>query len=204
MSYLLRHGTRYLLRLLRSAYMKRCLPWMSMGSAVSFGTNVYVRCPHRVSVGDGVVFGSNIEINNAETSTLTIGSGSEIGSGTFLTINGNGRLVIGHNTKINKYNMVSCNNLICVGNYTMTAAFCHILDANHGMKRGEIMRRQHKLCHETHIGDDVWIGSNCVILAGSCIGKGVVVGAGSVVMGRLDNYGIYAGNPAVKKKERTD
>jgi acetyltransferase-like isoleucine patch superfamily enzyme len=45
------------------------------------------------------------------------------------------------------------------------------------------------------IGDDVWIGSNCVILDGSYIGTGCVIGAGSVVNGNLANFGIYVGNP---------
>ncbi|MFC6439591.1 DapH/DapD/GlmU-related protein [Bowmanella sp. JS7-9] len=46
------------------------------------------------------------------------------------------------------------------------------------------------------IGDDVWVGHSAIIMDGVKIGNGVVIGAGSVVTKNLDDYGIYAGNPA--------
>lgn len=51
----------------------------------------------------------------------------------------------------------------------------------------------------------MWIGANAVILDGVYIGKGVVVGAGSVVTKDLEEYCVYAGNPArfIKNKFRS-
>jgi virginiamycin A acetyltransferase len=47
------------------------------------------------------------------------------------------------------------------------------------------------------IEDDVWIGNNVVILPGcKRIGRGAVVGAGSIVTHDVDRYAIVAGNPA--------
>ena len=46
------------------------------------------------------------------------------------------------------------------------------------------------------IEDDVWIGSNSVILSGSHIGSGCVISAGSVVSGFYPSYSIIIGNPA--------
>jgi len=46
------------------------------------------------------------------------------------------------------------------------------------------------------IEDDVWIGSNCVILAGIHIGQGAVVGAGAVVTKNILANHIVAGVPA--------
>ncbi len=46
------------------------------------------------------------------------------------------------------------------------------------------------------ISDYVWIGANSVILKGSTIGEGAIVGAGSVVTRDVPPYTIVAGNPA--------
>lgn len=47
------------------------------------------------------------------------------------------------------------------------------------------------------IGDNVFIGMNCILLPGTLIGNHVIVGAGSVVRGKVADYSIVAGNPAV-------
>lgn len=44
------------------------------------------------------------------------------------------------------------------------------------------------------IEDDVWIGSDSIILSGVKIGKGAVIGAGSVVAKDIPAYGIYCGD----------
>jgi len=46
------------------------------------------------------------------------------------------------------------------------------------------------------IGDDVLVGAGAVILPASKIGRGAVIGAGSVVQGDVPEYAIMAGAPA--------
>ena len=46
------------------------------------------------------------------------------------------------------------------------------------------------------IEDDVWIGFNSAIMKGVTIGRGAVVGAGSVVTHDVEPYAIVVGNPA--------
>lgn len=46
------------------------------------------------------------------------------------------------------------------------------------------------------VEDEVWIGTNAIILSGITIGKGAIVAAGSVVTKNVPPYAIVAGNPA--------
>lgn len=46
------------------------------------------------------------------------------------------------------------------------------------------------------IGNDVWIGTQCVILSGSKIGDGAIIAANSVVTAPIPPYAIAAGSPA--------
>lgn len=57
---------------------------------------------------------------------------------------------------------------------------------------------------DTVIGHDVWIGMNAIIMPGSTLGNGVIVGAGSVVSGVVPDYAIVAGNRAEVVKMRFD
>lgn len=52
------------------------------------------------------------------------------------------------------------------------------------------------LMGEISVGDNVFLGFGVVVLLGSEIGDNVVVGANSLVKGRLESNGVYAGSPA--------
>ena len=54
-----------------------------------------------------------------------------------------------------------------------------------------------------HIGDNVIIGVNSVLLPGADIGEGCAIGANSLVKGKLEPYGIYVGTPVRRIKERS-
>lgn len=48
------------------------------------------------------------------------------------------------------------------------------------------------------VESDVWIGYGVLILSGSHIGQGAIIGANSVVSGNVPPYAIYAGNRIIK------
>ncbi len=47
-----------------------------------------------------------------------------------------------------------------------------------------------------------WAGARSLLLPGVQLGEGAVVGAGSVVSGRVPAYQVFSGNPAIFLKER--
>ncbi|NOQ32565.1 MAG: acyltransferase [Helicobacteraceae bacterium] len=84
-----------------------------------------------------------------------------------------------------------------IGNDVMMAPNVQILSTNHNFDSIEIpMWQQGHTIKETLIGDDVWIGTNTIILPGVNISSHVVIAAGSVVTKDIPKFAIVAGNPA--------
>ena len=54
------------------------------------------------------------------------------------------------------------------------------------------------------VEDDVWIGHGALILSGVTIGKGAVVGAGSVIVKDVPPYPIFAGGRVIKYRFEED
>ena len=54
------------------------------------------------------------------------------------------------------------------------------------------------------IGNDVWLGADCKIMAGITIGDGAVIAGSAVVVKDVESYSIVGGNPAKHLKYRFD
>jgi virginiamycin A acetyltransferase len=57
---------------------------------------------------------------------------------------------------------------------------------------------------DTIVGNDVWIGREAMILPGSRIGDGSIIGARAVVSGEVPPYSILVGNPGRVVRRRFD
>jgi len=55
---------------------------------------------------------------------------------------------------------------------------------------------------EVIVEDGAWAAVRSLLLPGSRLASHAVLGAGSVLAGDTEAYGIYTGNPAVKVRER--
>lgn len=89
---------------------------------------------------------------------------------------------------------------IRIGNRVMIGSHCAVSSLTHDY--GEENMKNTLLRTEVVIEDDVWIGGHCVIMRGITIGKGAVVGAGSVVTKDVEPYAIVVGVPAKLLKYR--
>lgn len=87
--------------------------------------------------------------------------------------------------------------LLEIGEYCKITSGVTIL--THDYSRSVLRRVYGEIIGEgrkTIIGNNVFIGMNSIILMGTHIGDNVVVGAGSVVSGKIPNNVVIAGNPA--------
>lgn len=89
--------------------------------------------------------------------------------------------------------------LLKIGNHVMITGPVTILTHDYSWsvlkrKYGEILGNQ----QETVLEDNIFIGWGATILAGSHIGSNSIIGAGSIVSGKLEGNAVYAGNPAHK------
>ena len=125
-----------------------------------------------------------------------------IGSGSQICIGKGAHLTAGNNFQI------SCaGHVVCTGNMSIGSRFLMgwdgmLLDTDFHSLENVLMNEITKPQRDVTIGDNVWTGARSVILKGSNIADGCVIGANSVVSGKytIPNC-IIAGNPAKVIKE---
>lgn len=137
----------------------------------------------------------------------------EIDEGT--TISGGVKIFADSKIKIGKYNSIngpntdifSLINPIIIGNFNSIARNVTIQEYNHKTNyittyciNKNIFKIKSLIDYSSvnaiEIGNDVWIGSQCIILSGAKIGDGVIIAANSTVNGYIPDYAIAAGSPA--------
>jgi len=80
---------------------------------------------------------------------------------------------------------------IVVGSRTQTARDLLIVSGSHDVNSYEPLANQ-----EVVIGQGCWIGARVTILGGVRVGKGCVIGAGSIVKESIPDWSIAVGSPA--------
>ena len=122
----------------------------------------------------------NIEQHAMLTSSMRIGNNSGIGIDAKI----HGRVEIGDNV------MMGPNVVIYTTNHTFDRLDIPMCQQGFSKQKPVI------------IGNDVWIGGQVIILPGTHIGDGAIIGAGAVVSKDVPNYAVVAGNPAKIKRFR--
>lgn len=114
------------------------------------------------------------------------------------------------NAKIGRFCSIAENVRIVIGNHP-TSVFVTTFPSFYYNTKAQIGFTFHKgnplydglsrhpkgeMDYQVVIGNDVWIGCNCIILGGVRIGDGAIIGAGAVVTKDVAPYSIVAGVPA--------
>lgn len=132
-------------------------------------------------------------------SVIAIGNYSVIDS--FVKIKpagGEGNVLIEDRVVLNSGCVIYTGNGVIIGNDVAIAANCVLAPVNHEYSdRNRLIRDQRFKFSRGGIiiEDDVWIGAGSVLLDGTILRKGCVIGALSLVRGEVPEYSIQAGNP---------
>nr|WP_305000400.1 acyltransferase [Kribbella sp. VKM Ac-2527] len=111
-----------------------------------------------------------------------------------------GEIEIGADSTVNPFCVVR--GKVSIGGGVRIGAHTSLLAFNHGTAPDQPIFRQPHTARGITVGDDVWIGSNAIVLDGVTIGPHSIVGAGAVVTKDVDPWSIVAGNPARKLRDR--
>ena len=117
---------------------------------------------------------------------------------------GDGRIEIGDNVNIGNGTIIYASKCggVSIGNNTMIAAQCYVIDTDHGIEKSTLMREQPNTVSPVRIGEDVWIAAGTKVLRGSVLEDGCVIGAQAVVKGCIPKNAIAVGIPARVKRYR--
>ncbi len=110
----------------------------------------------------------------------------------------NSVIKVGDNSRING-TCIHAFNSVQIGKNCLIAANTHIIDSNgHLLSFDDTSNRIHTQDKGKPIiiGDNVWIGTGCLILGGTIIEEGAVISANSVVKGLVPANSLFGGNPS--------
>lgn len=144
--------------------------------------------------------GKNVSINSSFFSNLL-----GLYQRTIIIARGEGKVCIGDGVGISGATIYAREEIL-IGNNVLVGANTKILDNDfhpievEARNANDFSRLE---CRPVKIGENVFIGCNCLILKGTEIGSNSIVGAGSVVCGKFPENVVIAGNPAKVIKRLT-
>lgn len=172
--------------------MKVTLLGGKLGKGASMMNKVYVH----VDDGAEVTIGSHFAISSGDNTNPLCGN-----TRCSIYVAKDAKLKIGSWCGISGGCLMATDN-ISIGNHVNIGANCIIVD-------GDMHNLDWRLRHKDRfskdpvpfkkrpivIGDDVWLGADCIVLKGVAIGARTIIGAGSVVTKDIPADCIAAGNP---------
>lgn len=153
-----------------------------IGKRVDLSHCNHIYCGNKVKFEDyseihglsrnGLIFGNNVTIGRNSMIRPSSYYGNDLGEG----------IEIGDNSSIGPHAYIGCSGKIKIGNNVMMGPKCSLFAENHIFSDTEKNIKSQGVTQKgIIIEDDCWIGSNCVILDGVTIGKGSVIGAGTLI-----------------------
>lgn len=195
---LYRTGIKAVRGCVKRLFLKEVHGMLLIGKGVQITHGKHIRCGKNVKFedfseihglcSDGLNFGDYVTISRGVMIRPSSYYGGDYGIG----------LTMGENSSIGPYGYVGCSGKITIGKNVMFGPKCSLFAENHIFSDTEKDIKSQGVAQKGIIvEDDCWIGSNVTILDGVTIGKGSVIGAGTLV-----TKDIPAGSVVVDKREK--
>ena len=152
------------------------------GSVIAFPTGAMYG-EAWIEIGSGTLVGERVSLSAG------LLPGHDLGADPVLRIGS--RCVIGRGSHLVAHQS------IVIGDDVYTGPNVYITDQNHSYTDPNLpIGRQWPQNTAVSIGSGSWLGAGAIVLPGACIGRNVVVAAGSVVRGQVPDRCVIAGVPA--------
>ena len=134
---------------------------------------------------------------------LTIGAGTLLEPGCWLTLAPDARIEIGEGCFLNRNTMIAAYAEVAIGDHTMFANGCFVGDGEHRYEDPDVPVTHQGFTSKgpVRIGANCWFGVNCAVASGVTVGERCVIGANSVVTKSIPSHTVAAGAPARPIKE---
>lgn len=200
-------GCRRLFSLLRSLFAG-----FSWRKKLFLGPSVELRNRSLLRFGNGVTLGRGVLIDGLSREGVLIGDHVNIGDFTRIeasgTITGIGKgISIGTNSGIGAFSFIGGAGGVVIGNDVIMGQWVSFHPENHNYNYLNVpIRLQGVNRQGIVVEDDCWIGAKVTFLDGAHVGRGSIIGAGSVVRGVIPAYSIVAGVPArvIRSRKQED
>jgi acetyltransferase-like isoleucine patch superfamily enzyme len=196
----------------------------SCGCDVVLEAGVEIDHPEVLEVGDRVRFASGFRMNHGSVmcrvgsdvafmpncfiqgrgGRLVISDHVEFYPGTYISLGGpDGFMEIGHHTHFAPGCALYGHGGLTIGPYCNIAAHCVLTTVGHDpVRRAQPMALAPAVVRPITLVEDVWLGANVTVTSGVTIARGCIIGANAVVTRDTSEYGLYAGVPARRVRDR--
>jgi acetyltransferase-like isoleucine patch superfamily enzyme len=157
----------------------------------------------RIGFGNVGVFDKTYERSIIQIDgQITLKGKATFGHGSRICVMENGVLTIGDNFINSAMQTIVCGKQITIGENVLTSWNTLIMDTDFHQSRNVVSGELSIVSKPITIGNNVWMGTRAVILKGSDIADGCIIGANSLVSGKFEKpNSLIVGNPGIVKRE---
>lgn len=164
--------------------------------------NVNITDKASITIANDVYLKRDVELRAHGTSEIKIANNVKIDRGVRLLAANNAEIDIHEGVRIGLYSVFNGGDSILIGDNTLISGFVYIQTSMHKYQKSDAIKDQGYDHAKIELGKDVWLGAHSVILPGTTLGEGSIIGSNAVVTDDVPEHTIVGGIPAKKIKKR--